>query len=243
VLTAELLAALVPRTALWRDWVYFAATEAAERSELDHRGAAKALTVLLVEEGGVNDNALGDHHINTHTQTMGGGAVADVVARHVGPTCAAARCVLPLQAASEAFAGVDGRGALQAALAVFLRRCPTGLVVLQGLHMLPPAALPALLPMLSEEGAYLTDGVAVPATAATVLLTAALPADVAAQATAEAAEEREAAFAAAAKAALETLLRSVAEAAGVAADDAHSFARALRRRIDLVAPLQLEHNS
>ncbi len=147
------------------------------------------------------------------------------------PACAAARCVLPLRGADFAAGGAEARGALQALLVAFLRRCPGGLVLLHDAQALSGGALPALLPLLSEAGQYTADGESVPAWRATVLLTARLEGYQAAWE----AEGGEEALARGAKGALQAALQA---AAGGAGEAARNVAQALRRRVDAVAPLR-----
>jgi hypothetical protein len=143
------------------------------------------------------------------------------------PACAASRCRLSLRLGAGAGA-LRSRGALQAALVPFLRRCPGGLVVVHDVAS-PQAgpALPALLPLLSEAGQYEADGAAVPAVRAAVLLTARL-AGLAVDAGSEEAYRR------AAKGALVAALAK----AGGGGEGAGNVAKAMRRRVDAVAPLR-----
>ena len=155
-------------------------------------------------------------------------AAVDAAADKAFPSCAASRCRLSLRLGGGAGA-LRSRGALQAALVPFLRRCPGGLVVVHDVAspQVGPA-LPALLPLLSESGQYEADGAAVAATRATVVLTArlALPPG-------GGAENEEETFRRAAKGALAAALA----AAGGGSDGAGDVARALRRRVEAVAPL------
>ena len=66
------------------------------------------------------------------------------------------------------------RGELQRRMVTFLRKCPAGVVILEAAHMLPAHALPALIPALSEGGQYMHDGVNVPTSAATYILSVSL---------------------------------------------------------------------
>ena len=156
-------------------------------------------------------------------------AAVDAAADAAFPSCAASRCRLSLRLGGGGGA-LRSRGALQAALVPFLRRCPGGLVIVHDVAA-PQAgpALPALLPLLSESGQYEADGAAVAATRAAVVLTArlALPQWGGAELGTEEGFRR------AAKGALAAALA----AAGGDSDGARDVARALRRRVDAVAPL------
>jgi len=120
------------------------------------------------------------------------------------------------------------RAALQRALVQQLRlACPSPagasrgpLLLLRGLHAMPAAAASALLPLLSEGGAYTAEGEGVAAHRATVVLLAELQLGGAAD---------EEAFARAAKAELQRLFGEE--------EGPEELGRALRRRIDFVAPL------
>ena len=142
------------------------------------------------------------------------------------PACSAARCRLSLRGGD--FSGIaEPRATLQAALSAFLTRCPGGLILMHDAHSLPGAALPALLPLLSEGGLYTSRGAGVPAWRAAAVLTARLPLGIAAVGGEEA-------LARAAKAALADMM-----AAAAGGDEAaRNVARALRRRVDAVAPLR-----
>lgn len=65
-----------------------------------------------------------------------------------------AKCTLQLDAHALAAGSEQPAAALQAALAPFLKRCPTGLVLLQQAEQLPVAAVPALHNALSELGGF-----------------------------------------------------------------------------------------
>lgn len=147
------------------------------------------------------------------------GAAALAVSEAAPGAGPCAGCVLAVQPED-----VADSAALQAAVTPFLARCPGGVVALPRAHELPPAALPALLALLGERGAFEDGGVPVPATGALVVLTAAAP-------PALQGSTDEAALASAAKAALGDALAGDAPGA-----DARSAA--LRRRIDLVVPLR-----
>jgi len=143
------------------------------------------------------------------------------------------RCFSALDLAAFASAPPgEARGRLQSALSSALLRaaplCPGPLLVLHSLHLLPPSAASALLPLLSEGGAYQLDGLSLAAHGAAVVLVAQLPAPslddwAAVAAGGEQRFEREA------KAALQRLF----ESSGV-----EELGRALRRRVDFVAPLR-----
>lgn len=79
-------------------------------------------------------------------------------------------CSLLLNATSIAQDTEQPAAALQATLAPFLRRCPTGLVILQQVEQLPIAALPALHNALSELGGYQYGGTVDSSRAAYVFL-------------------------------------------------------------------------
>ena len=157
-------------------------------------------------------------------------AAVDAAADKAFPSCAASRCRLSLRLGGGAGA-LRSRGALQAALVPFLRRCPGGLVLVHDVAS-PQAgpALPALLPLLSEAGQYEADGAAVTAVRAAVVLTARLDG----VPDGGEASQSEEFFRREAKAALAKALAK----AGGGDEGAANVARALRRRVDAVAPLR-----
>ena len=124
----------------------------------------------------------------------------------------------------------EARGRLQSALSSALQRaaprCPGPLLLLHGLHLLPPSAVSALLPLLSEGGAYQLDGSSLAAHGSAVVLVAQLPSAAGWAAAVAGGEQR---FEREAKAALQGLF----ESSGV-----EELGRALRRRVDYVAPLR-----
>jgi hypothetical protein len=125
---------------------------------------------------------------------------------------------------------------LQAALAPFLRSCPTGQVLLQQLEQLPLPAWPALLNALSELGGFQHGGT-VDATRAAYLLVLQLPHEV----LAAAAEEDPLAAQKLLKGQVLELLRQkgtraaaadATAAADAMIDDVEALARAIHRRLD-----------
>jgi hypothetical protein len=183
-----------------------------------------------------------------NTTSRRGAAALDAALDAAFPRCAAARCRLSLRgagwaepeadAADDDADGAEARGALQAELVTFLQRCPGGLVVLHDVHALPPRALPALLPLLSEAGGYTRAGRGVSSARAAAVLTARLGGY---DARWEADEE---ALRRGAKRALQAAMQRGAAAAGAGAggalaeEAARNVAAALRRRVDDVAPLR-----
>ena len=106
-------------------------------------------------------------------------ASLDAALRAAFPGCSAPlapRCMVSHDAATDApHDTAQRRGELQARVVDALRQCPHGgLIVIHNIHSMPAAALPALLPLLSEAGQYTSQGEAVPAWPATVALTAQL---------------------------------------------------------------------
>jgi hypothetical protein len=185
----------------------------------------------------------------TNVTSRRGAAALDAALDAAFPGCAAARCRLSLRGAEWAEParsgddngddedGAEARGALQATLVNFLQRCPGGLVVLHDAHALPPAALPALLPLLSEAGGYTRAGRPVSAVRASAVLTARLSGY---DGRWEADEEG---LRRGAKRALQAAMTRAAAAAGaahgpLAEEAARNVAAALRRRVDDVAPLR-----
>ena len=135
------------------------------------------------------------------------------------------RCALTFDCGSSALGAMatdEARGTIQRELSLFFRRCSTrgAVVVLHDVGRLAPAALPALLPALSEDGAYTYDGESIRTTDGVFLLTADLPG---------ASGDDERTFTRNAKAALGEALRSD--------DAADATALAFRRRIDVAAPM------
>ncbi|OUS48946.1 hypothetical protein BE221DRAFT_57670, partial [Ostreococcus tauri] len=119
----------------------------------------------------------------------------------------------------------EARGTLQRSIASLFARCPRGATaVLHDVSRARPEHVPALLPALSENGAYMDRGRAVSTTFGTVLLLATLPG-----VAADAADEK--AFTNAAK-------RELLEAMRAAKDgrDDDGTALAFRRRIDVAIP-------
>lgn len=131
-----------------------------------------------------------------------------------------------LQEGELAGPAAEARGALQRRLVATLRRCPHALVTMDvaAIAAAPDAALP-VLNALSERGHFQQGGEQVSATGATYVITMTAPAAVAAAA------GDEDAFKSAAKAAL------VAALAGSVGAPASGLAEALRRRLDVVAPI------
>ncbi len=186
----------------------------------------------------------------TNVTSRRGAAALDAAMDAAFPGCAAARCRLSLRGAEWAEParsdgadddddedGAEARGALQATLVTFLQRCPGGLVVLHDAHALPPRALPALLPLLSEAGGYTRGGRPVSAVRASAVLTARLSGY---DGRWEADEEG---LRRGAKRALQAAMTRAAAAAGaahgpLAEEAARNVAAALRRRVDDVAPLR-----
>ena len=106
-------------------------------------------------------------------------ATLDAALRAAFPGCSAPlapRCMISRdEAADTPHDTTQRRGELQAWVVDALRQCPHGgLIVIHNIHSMPAAALPALLPLLSEAGQYTSQGEAVPAWPATVALTAQL---------------------------------------------------------------------
>jgi hypothetical protein len=106
-------------------------------------------------------------------------ATLDAALRAAFPGCSgppAPRCMVSHDAATDSPHDIaQRRGELQAWVVDALRQCPHGgLIVIHNIHRMSPAALPALLPLLSEAGQYTSRGEAVPAWPATVALTAQL---------------------------------------------------------------------
>ena len=168
-------------------------------------------------------------------------AAVDAAVDAAFPACAREGCRLSLRGSSfslsddaDRYAVSQRRGGLQSALVRHLRACPAGLVLLHGLQEVSASVLPALLPLLSEAGQYTADGQAVPAWGATVLLTAHLPGAAAAGHPEEGEEEE--GLSRSAKRALQAHV--AAQAGGDEA--AHDLGRALRRRVDDVAPLRAQ---
>ena len=137
-------------------------------------------------------------------------------------------CQLTLEADS---LGSD-RGNLQKTMATFLRQHPTGLVVLHRLDQLAVDHLPVLINALSEQGGFEDNGSTVSTAAATIIMTMQMGEEVYN-------EETEAAFKVKAKAHLVGLMVEKYEAAGESLDVAGRMAAAFRRRIDFVAPFEL----
>jgi hypothetical protein len=209
---SALLARLLPPTAVWSAW-------AAAVTDSNCGGCGgediKAPVLLLVAQPGarVAKEALEDRLLVAF------------------PGCGSpARCFDSLDLASLATVP-QPRAMLQRALVRLLRRHCLGpqqrgpLLALHGLQLLPTPAVAALLPLLSEYGSYeAADGGSIPAHRATVILVAELELG-----EAFAAGERE--FDVAAKAELQRLF--------TLPDGPEELGRALRRRIDYVAPLYL----
>ena len=137
-------------------------------------------------------------------------------------------CATVIDCASSALGGVDAdeaRGTLQRAISTHFARCSEGAtVVLHDVTNADPAHVPALLPALSENGAYAHHGRAISTTRGTFLLLAELP-DV------RASVGDEKAYTNAAKRALLETMR--ARQGG----DADGTALAFRRRIDVAIPI------
>jgi len=127
--------------------------------------------------------------------------------------------------ALNAMATDEGRGWIQRELSVFFRRCSTraALVVLHDVGKMSPKLIPALLPALSEDGAYEYDGESISTTHGVFLLTAELP---------HARGEDEKTFTRSAKGELVKAL--------YAEDDEDATALAFRRRIDVAVPLAVD---
>lgn len=137
-------------------------------------------------------------------------------------------CATVIDCASNALREMDAdeaRGTLQRAIATHFSRCSDGAtVVLHDVANADPAHLPALLPALSENGAYFDRGRAVPTTAGAFVLLAELP-------HVQASVGDEKAYTNAAKRAFLETMR--ARSGG----DADGTAHALRRRIDVAIPI------
>ena len=88
-------------------------------------------------------------------------------------SCVCAR----VQPVELAYGGADAAGRMQSTIASFLLHCPDGLVVLEGIQLTHPAALPALITMLGEEGHFEQDGRAIPAWRAIYVATLRVPAE------------------------------------------------------------------
>jgi hypothetical protein len=136
------------------------------------------------------------------------------------------RCAMTFDCGSRemrAMATDETRGTIQRELVMFFKRCPArgAMVVLHDVGRLGLAAVPSLLPALSEDGAYAYDGESIRTTHGVFLLTAELP---------NAYGDDERTFTRSAKGALGDALRS-----GEA--DAEATALAFRRRIDVAAPM------
>jgi hypothetical protein len=128
--------------------------------------------------------------------------------------------------------GADAAGALQGALAAFLRRCPGGAVMLNRAGALSVGALRALHSALSEGGGFRDGGAHVPAGDAAFVLAFAGGAEL----TAVAGAGNTAALESAAKAAFLSALTPHAD--GGEHDAAAVALLAFRRRIDVVLPLR-----
>ena len=142
------------------------------------------------------------------------------------------RCAMTLDCAAANLRELDAdeaRGRLQRALARHLAGCSRdedgAVVVLHDVANMSPEHVPALLPALSEDGAYAYDGESISTTRGVFVLTAHLPATRAAAAAAT----DEKTFTNAAKMALLDAMR-----AKTSDDDATALA--FRRRIDVAVP-------
>lgn len=143
-----------------------------------------------------------------------------------------ADCLLIVKAGELAGPAAEARGTLQQRLTATLRRCPHALVVIDAaaIAAAPAAALPVLINALSERGHFQDGGRQVPALGAVYVIPMAVPA-VAAAAFAAASRDEDT-FKTAAKTALMGAL------SGSQAALAGGLAQALRRRLDVVAPIR-----
>eukprot|EP00854_Cymbomonas_tetramitiformis_P002654 gene2654-3421_t len=214
---------LLPAEELWASWAHQLEVDLTGGWKYDRENLApKALTLLLVEPNG---------------EGISLERLQDAVAAAL-PRCLAQDCLLFLDgstfAEQEDFK--EARGELQQLLARFLMRCPHGVVSLRGLQAMQVEVLPALQSAVSESGAYTYNGRAVPSTGATFILTAELPK--AAMTSCVSDEDR---CSQDVKSALEAHWQGAREyetTSAVSFEDALTYARAFRRRIDFVAPMR-----
>jgi len=200
---------------VWQEWAENVAEEIRGKWRA-REGHPKALTMLLA----------------SHKGSVRWKEVASSLST-VTPWCTSTGCFLSLDASAFNQAdAAEGRGALEKQLVTFFKHCPRGLLLIQGVHQLDISLYPALLPAISEGGLYTYDGLAVPTTQATVILT------IKSKAAHKWTQSDEETYSKNVKNSLEKeLLKSFSPSASVTEDEATTYARAFRRRIDFVAPL------
>ncbi|CAK0783770.1 hypothetical protein CVIRNUC_006970 [Coccomyxa viridis] len=138
-------------------------------------------------------------------------------------------CFLAFKAGQSAHNSPDAAGAVQKELSGFLKDCPGGVVVVDNAQKLSPALLPVFINALSEQGSFEVDGKSVPAYKALYIATVQDSSDTLDQHD-EVSLKRKAkkAFTSALTQRVPALLEPMAT----------SHAEALRRRLEVVLPLQ-----
>jgi len=212
--SASAIAKLVENSSVWREWAVHMEHEF-QQGWAQRERQQKALTMYLV---GSNWMTVGE------------------AAQEAWPVCAAEGCVHTLDLTTSKMLDdtskgsvVDARNYIEGELALFLRRCPRGVVVVQGIHNLNHQLVPALSPAISEGGQFLYGGKVLPAHQSVFILAGHLPVS---HACAHGLEEES--FMKCMKSAFQT---DIAEK-GLHTEAAVTNARVLRRRIDFVAPLR-----